>query len=702
MSGIELAEHAVLLDPGNKLENLVQDRLRSFAWPSFRKLKSKRFASIGKRDSAIFESPYCDTSPPRLNEWIDPTGVSRFGKGIFLVDSEGMTAIATKAFGFEDTLNVTEDNPENWGESSSSIKMTFDFNEVEYSRDVYVLSPMLLDAAQGYELWIVPVVDQRYRWLKSTASITGANCASWTSLLTALSGAIGQAIHYPGEIDSKLGIPDIEAFAGPISPAVALDSAALSICCRSFMRADGTIELQTAEDSNTSLDQIQTDSQLRVGGVAPDVQLPEEIEFLGPIASDLFDDGETWRELAEVEGGVEDANPVSIMTTFYRHKINSATVNQTPLDEFLDFASGQIKEWKPRCGFMIAPGLTDFSGCTHIDYASYHVDGAESIHSSAILLPPDFVPTYLLNQWESNYVHNKSTAEFSPQGGSQAIISRRSSNYTGSVLPVGLGGGFAGQSGEPSLVAHYQTGQGWIPVTSGSSSGGSEVSTFVLTSNMVAGQASATINGEAATVTDPGGVFFDLMTGCTGRARKIGASTWEIINSTRPAIKYFGTLESDLHSGDDTANVSIPVSGLQSPHPFVNPFPFTVVPGGSGQNDYSEVSNFWNLAGTKGDDVRIARTLSLVGVPGDGYWFIEAIIRKQPQRIRGTVKTNFNFNEQIVLQSIIGLDAPFDNNAILEVTVANVHDWQGEVGDVVRAEWNQLSKTYEAYQKDCG
>ncbi|MEO1529543.1 MAG: hypothetical protein AAFX06_29315, partial [Planctomycetota bacterium] len=76
-------------------------------------------------------------------------------------------------------------------------------------------------------------------------------------------------------------------------------------------------------------------------------------------------------------------------------------------DDYVAAARVGLKEWTPVVDMSITPGLRLFALSGHWDYVAFHVSGIDSIHTSAITLPPDFAPRFMFNQWEDNHVVEK-------------------------------------------------------------------------------------------------------------------------------------------------------------------------------------------------------------------------------------------------------------------------------------------------------
>lgn len=701
-----IAKVPVLLDPSNEIESLIDQRIRSFVWPSEDQLISEVAARPTTSRVDAFRLPYPPVPCPRINEHISPTGICRYGRSFRLVDSAGMQFVATHQFKGLDTINPTQ--PSEWDAGDISAiteRMAIDGNTVE--TDVYSLAPISLDAIDGVNLWILPLVDDRYRLAKTLVEIRESDCYSWTSLFERLTFFSGIPIVVTA-IDTGFGIPDVEIFAGITSLAVAIDLAALSIGCRAvFVRKSATvsskrIEIQTAEVANTWLDSVLASKPVKIGGDSPDPILPAGVAVCGPISSDHYDDGQEWSSVAVVSNGTNGLQPISSHTSVYADFRGGSETGEsvTARNHFLSAVGNSVAAWRGRTATIVMPGIQKFheSGC--LDYVSFHVNGTDSVHTSAASLPSDFAPSFWANQWQNTYVHNKHTAVMSPRGGQSAAFAIRSSRYSAAPSVVDLVG-FTGNVGDPLVTVHYQSGRGWIPISSKSSSGEIDERNFTLTTDMDNGEASGNIEGNAVTILDLAGVYPDLIEGCYGRARKVGSQdggneTYQIVHASRPAKRYRGQLAENLLSTDTEGKIEVSPLTIQSPEPHVVPFPFEVTPG---DPDFHAIQNPLKLSGFTGDIVEIVRNLK-PGVPETADWSFSKVQFTRPTRGRGEVKTTFDSDDDITLENLVGFDSPFDD-AIAQIDVSNIHEWEGVVGDIVRFELNKSTGEYEAYQKDC-
>lgn len=481
MSGISLAGQSVLLDPDSRIESMINARLRTIIWPS---LKSQQRQSptipISRPGTTRdwFSIPYGDVPPPRVNEWIDPTGISRYGRGLFLAGKTAMYAIAAAAFG-EFTVPGSG-QPELWEVGYSPITLNFDYNDSTSSfdpsdsavaRSVYLISPMCLDAHRNNSLWLLPVVDERYLWLDLPVDIRRSDCESWDYLFQRIATRIGKTIDTV-TADSSLGIPDIRAWSeSRVSAGVALDIAAMSIGLRAALDADGEILLQDGGEAFIAIESL-SEKGIRLGGISPEMATPENVAVQGPIILDYFDDSTTWEKESEPDkaNASSDANAYNVYSTFAIHKINGneLSTSETARDSYVDKLGELLLAWRPVPQISIMPGIVFLADSTMIDYVSIHVSGTDDVHTSIVMLPHEFHPKASLCQWPDNYVHASPTAYFESAGSGfpDAVISLESSWYEGTPsesielkLPPWIG---VFDSTAENVIAYYQKETGWV------------------------------------------------------------------------------------------------------------------------------------------------------------------------------------------------------------------------------------------------
>lgn len=417
MTQVHLAGAPVLLDVGNEIEAMVSARLRSFVWPQIRPQAGDLSSTptVPSDYGDLFNLPYGDVPDPRINEWISPTNVSRYGRGVFLLSRSSMGTVAAAAFGF--TPPIGSPLPDEWGNAINSIALIINVPpRGGIAPYVWPLNPMRI-TVDNADLWIVPVVDIRYHWLNTFGDVSSGLSEGDTieDAIIAYSGLIGNPVDLNGNsIDSRFQLVETKAFVGQhVSTAVALDALILSAGWRPrFDWVTEEIIIQDSAAAITALDSILSFSGMTIGGESPKVPRPDEIVVSGPYAIDYMQCG-TWRE-TESTGGVAGVDPtVNVYTTFYEHTFNRSetATNQSiaARDALIEVLGEAYAAWNHKQGLVISPGAIDeFTESACIDYVSIYIKGADSVYTSAITLPPDFFPRVNFSQWNNHWLHEPS------------------------------------------------------------------------------------------------------------------------------------------------------------------------------------------------------------------------------------------------------------------------------------------------------
>jgi hypothetical protein len=122
-------------------------------------LKSGRTGSRRESNTTAVGLPvanYPDPPPARINQLYWPTGATRWARGYFLATAAATTAIITKSFDYTTALDLKIAN------SDTATGVTI---------KVFLLPPRpvtfattLPSTTNQNQLWLIPVVDERYFW----------------------------------------------------------------------------------------------------------------------------------------------------------------------------------------------------------------------------------------------------------------------------------------------------------------------------------------------------------------------------------------------------------------------------------------------------------------------------------------------------------------------------------------------------------
>lgn len=196
-------------------------------------------------------------APPAIgvNQLYWPQGASRWAFGHFLMaksDAEALSLRTTpyilKVGGADGVINIS----------------------------LYLLQSRPLSAGTGERLELVTLVDERYFWhFRATADADPP--ATWDAAFTAIKGDLGISFTNP-TISADYLIPDATELSRRASnAAVMFDAIAHSVGCRVVRHLDATVEVITASDSTTRLNDQKNKWTKMAGAVFGDTLLPENV-----------------------------------------------------------------------------------------------------------------------------------------------------------------------------------------------------------------------------------------------------------------------------------------------------------------------------------------------------------------------------------------------------------------------------------------
>lgn len=265
----------------------------------------------------------------RINTLYWPTGAARWAQGWFLANGATVDKL------------IDRGNPEApWynGESvSCDLKIASpavgDESPYELVVPLYLLRPLQVTATldQDYQdLWILPLVDQRYWWQFRNAGDLEDQLESWASLFYALNTALGITLVYT-TVDSAYLTPDpIELYRSHDNAAVLLDAAAHSIGRRVVCDYDGTVRLADYTTEATALETNYDELKSNLGLIAgrPDEWKPPHNAPL-PFQVTVAFPKSTGTRCAETHH-TEDITLTSLQSTLqYEDPVTVASVRKT-------------------------------------------------------------------------------------------------------------------------------------------------------------------------------------------------------------------------------------------------------------------------------------------------------------------------------------------------------------------------------------
>jgi len=492
-NGVTFAGVPAVLDYDRTVERFVAQRWPASRWPFAQSRNDVPVSANpfqGHETLNRFRLPYPDVPAPRINEVIIPTGASRYGRGLFLFDRAGMEQIAASVFGFNGSL---ESLPDKWGQSDDAARLFIDCDGnnpqgVAFDREMRALPPTLIDASGVNQLWLLPLVDFRYRLQLIPANATLSQGDTWHDLLTALHQSSG----LPGglftviDINEAHGVPDRETFSDPgVSVGVAIDAAILSLGYRVVATTINALEAFGAQESATRIDA--EDAKLWLGGDTPQRALPQAVNVVFRTAADHFGQCGESDSFLETMPGTFSESEITIYTPWFKELYRIRQSDDVALQEssasitaratLASKIKDDIIAWGAVQFEYSLPSLQMFEGAGYGDYFSIRVGGVDNLDSVSThvrSLPPDFFPLVHLGQRPNIYVHPNDSAQFTtleekPDTNNwiNSRITKMDGFYSGSdirdtLIFVSVSVCAPALRPNTALMAHYQCEQGWF------------------------------------------------------------------------------------------------------------------------------------------------------------------------------------------------------------------------------------------------
>ncbi len=185
-SSITINGNPVLVDIYSEIQAFLDRYLPVEDWLFTRHELPEAYADPEARaeDSIWCESPYPKLPACKINQLIWPTGASRYGRALFLVDKPTLLRIAKDAWRYEPSQppnDIPEEEissyPQNeylrvafYGDQTKGIQKPIeespgayetDNTTHKFEADMYALSPLRIPGT-GMDLFVLPMVDRRY------------------------------------------------------------------------------------------------------------------------------------------------------------------------------------------------------------------------------------------------------------------------------------------------------------------------------------------------------------------------------------------------------------------------------------------------------------------------------------------------------------------------------------------------------------
>lgn len=364
-----------------------------------------------------FALPYPTLPPISIGEYQCPTGISRYGRALFLVDWFVLGKIAKKCWGWANE-NAPADIPSDWVTGSPnaysvSLKFGGQENLVYHVAQMFPLTPYRVPGL-GTNLWLLPLVDQRY-FMRQVHESTSVVPASWSSYFDSLATELGISAIFTNDFLDSAGAyrkPDTRLYKTetPQESAVLMDTAALSVGVRPIYDAVAN-KFILQNSSNAGLTRIKRTADPRI--IAPDANSPTSPLLISggrrgsgvyPEAVKLWvkKDGNFVGKNVNIPGGGIKFTTPSIWTSFESNV-------QGEIDAFANRVAQDLQSWSDSGGQycfagVVVKGIEEqviSSICGFDDYMSIKIaesptDGQQLLTTRFYELPAMFTPPVIL------------------------------------------------------------------------------------------------------------------------------------------------------------------------------------------------------------------------------------------------------------------------------------------------------------------
>lgn len=246
------AKIPLTMDYEGQVSQYLQDRFR----------KGERLFSHGILDDyemPVLQSEGVVHAPPRetelppvgINEFLFPTGMTRFGRGLFLIDKAHIAQFVNFCWGisWDGVGQIPTDGGSPRTLQSAALTVTDDLQNAWLFQPLYMLPPIQVDSTDN-ELFIVPMVDLRWLTLHDTIDSTESDVnadTTWEDLINSVNAATPNYV----VIDPNITVPaaylqpDPGYFSTTRSVGYVLDRFATSTGNRIVLGNTGIIYIQT-------------------------------------------------------------------------------------------------------------------------------------------------------------------------------------------------------------------------------------------------------------------------------------------------------------------------------------------------------------------------------------------------------------------------------------------------------------------------
>ncbi|QDV26357.1 hypothetical protein [Aureliella helgolandensis] len=616
---VTIAGEPVAHDWQCQLRHFLRDRLPPedmlFARWQNRVIRENTLSCDG---SSWLQTPYPELPPIQIGELQWPSGASRYARALYAVDWQTLQAIAVTAWGYTPPESLETFVPDDWGNDNYSIELVINDGVRQLLATVFALPPYRVSGF-GRELWLLPLVDERYFANMVAHVATEFAPEGWEELFYEL----GVDLEIPVTSDPvslAYGPVDERLWKTGCPAAKALDIGALSVGLRVVADLQaGALRALNASSSSTRrasrLLSAGTSSMLQAGGQCGAGAKPKGVHVYGVRANEKQE-----YSYAPIGGLGEGAKSIAVWTSWFLDYEDGVHVNAAASNAFASQIATDVTSWLNSGGQFCYAGVLDYIPSGFDDYLSVQVletDRPEVYRFTsrvyelpAVFLPPAML-TGELNCCERHYLFTLDS-DMSASGANAEIRTMDDSRQVEQLhYVVNTLGHFNHMLSEDRGVCvkvrdvYYaiDPNQGGSGVTTGH--------VFVLTEDLdpTVGEtatADVIVSGEAGisasdeiTVRNTGQKLGHV--GAVGWAVKVGSQYW-VVEIDQYPILATAVLDDDTHdftaSGVVTGSVANQGAISVSSYETSSPYPFSFLP-------YSAptILNPYNLLGHDGDSI---------------------------------------------------------------------------------------------------
>lgn len=327
--------------------------------------------------TAGVEVPHVNWPDPptlKVNTLYVPTGASRWSVGMFLVDQAGM-----EKMGLAETAN--------WGKAG---RLVLD----DWSGDFWPLQPRPLTSVDGNQVYLLPLVDERYWWqFVNAGELEVTDSTTWQDLITTLTGKVLTTALTITDISDDYGRPDpVELTRRHENVAVLLDAVAFSVGRRwVFAPLNSVLALQTTDLAETAFQENLTkiaDTYFVAGGGMVDGSVPNaladsqvgaqpasvDVVFPKIANGSLDDDGDVYKLSAATPSWMKRPTQSKAVKTIFSTAYAdftgglSAADNETDLQKLADIIADDYYAWNAVFYDAAFPGQLLWTPTGYDDY----------------------------------------------------------------------------------------------------------------------------------------------------------------------------------------------------------------------------------------------------------------------------------------------------------------------------------------------